>query len=113
MKSDSNPSRFSTPVCIGAFIFHIFVTGILVTMAFAYGMGSFTEDTSSQINSTSALLWIWTPLAMATWNPEKINLLLWAVLSLTSSTIFAIAMGFIEPIMKRKKAAEQGAAANP
>jgi hypothetical protein len=36
-------------------------------------MGSFTRDMSSEIAFWKAAQWIWTPLAMAAWNPQNMH----------------------------------------
>jgi len=104
MKTTRTRSRFSEAAFFLGILFHIFGLVVLVTASFAYGMGSFTGDSTSQISFTHFFLWIWTPLAMATWNPqESLHTGTLLGLSLISSVAFGIICGFLYPIIRTQK----------
>ena len=76
-------------------------------MSFMYGMGSFTQNNTAEISFTESLLWIWNPIAMAAWDPQKAshgsrNPQL-VGRALICPTIFAVIIGFGFPWVQRRK----------
>jgi len=104
MKPIQPRSRFSEAAFLLGIILHILGSAVLVTAKFAYGMGSFTENTASQISFTNFLLWIWTPFAMASWNPqESLHTGTLLRLGLISSIVFGVICGFLYPVIRKHR----------
>lgn len=89
---------FAAIWCVAAIIVHFAFTFLLTIMQFGVGMGAFTEDVSSRIAIGKTLLWIWTPLAMAAWDPKNMhNDEMLITLAFSWSCCFGVFVGFAIP----------------
>jgi hypothetical protein len=108
IKSPRDTRRFSTGWCIGAAVFHFAATIALAGISFVVGMGAFTTNTyeAQHIHGTitfwRGVQWLWTPLAMAVWDPRKsIDSGSLAGLALIWSSVIGIIVGLFIPIFGR------------
>jgi hypothetical protein len=105
---DSTPSRFSSGWCVAAALLHFAATFALAGISFIVGMGAFTTSTyeaqhiDSAIGFWRGVQWLWTPLAMAAWDPRtSIDTGLLVVLAFLWSCVIGILVGFFVPIFRR------------
>lgn len=86
-------SVFSFNWSFVAFLLHLIVTAILGGLAFAAGMGSFTQDVGFSASVWKVVLWIWTPLAVA-YGGSLLHAIIWSLL-------VGVAAGFIAPRFRK------------
>lgn len=94
--------RFSFGWSIGVAIFHFGATFALAGIVFVVGMGSFTEDVSSKVAFWCGVQWLWTPLAMAAWDPNNMHNEGQVVgLAFLWSCFIGVTAGFVIPFLRR------------
>ena len=105
---DSTLSRFSSGWCIAGALLHFGTTLALAGINFVVGMGAFTTNTyeaqhvHSAISFWRGVQWLWTPLAMAAWDPRaSIDTGLLVVLALIWSCVIGVVVGFFVPALRR------------
>lgn len=106
--SETKPSRFSFGWCIAAFFLHLTGTLAIAGSSFIVGMGAFTtnsygaEHIHGEIAFWQGVRWIWTPLAMAAWDPhQSLDTGLLVGLALIWSCIIGVIAGLVVPMFRR------------
>jgi hypothetical protein len=98
-ESPRDTRRFSSGWCFGAAAFHFAATFAIAGLHFMAGMAAFTQDTSSEIAFWRGVQWVWTPLAMAAWDPHKsISPGSLTGLAFLWSCVVGIVAGFLRPV---------------
>lgn len=101
-KISKDPRRFSTGWCLGAAVFHFVATVALAGISFVTAMGAFTKDVSSEVAFWRGIQWLWTPLAMAAWDPHKgLDTGLIVGLAFLWSCIIGVLVGLFIPAFRR------------
>jgi hypothetical protein len=105
---ESKPSRFSFGWCVTAALLHFAATFAIAGISFVVGMGAFTTSTyeaqhiAGQISFWRGVQWVWTPLAMAAWDPQQsLNIGLLVGLAFIWSCIMGGVSGLFGPVFRR------------
>ena len=95
--------QFSLGWCVGIIFLHAAVTLALALLLFVGGMGSFTYGPGAGFHVTSALMWIWSPFAMAAANSNSGIGISAEGVALLWSLIVGVLAGFIIPLFVKPK----------
>ncbi len=95
--------QFSLGWCIAIIFLHAAVSWGLALLLFVSGMGSFTYGPGAGFYVTEALMWIWSPLAMAAFNINNGYEGSTGGIALLWSVIVGVLSGFVIPLFVKPK----------